>query len=249
MGNLEMNAQEERELTRVFDMLANYLPKSKIMKELQPKLDRKSTIHAHKKSAEAIKVYDQYGNIMTEDQIDEELELLEEEIEVLQAEITKFNSQAGKKIHPADINETLKRLGKKMSKKDIEEMIWEVDEDLDGCVNWLEFKLMFLRNITDTSGMEPYSLFNVVQFMMYDKDASGTVTVDETMSMLYARYGRDQLEHQMKELFGEDLKTADGDGQLSFEEYLQAVRVRIIPEPQVSNPMPTKGGKSRSKKR
>jgi len=200
MGNLEMNAQEERELTRVFDMLANYLPKSKIMKELQPKLDRKSTIHAHKKSAEAIKVYDQYGNIMTEDQIDEELELLEEEIEVLQAEITKFNSQAGKKIHPADINETLKRLGKKMSKKDIEEMIWEVDEDLDGCVNWLEFKLMFLRNITDTSGMEPYSLFNVVQFMMYDKDASGTVTVDETMSMLYARYGRDQLEHQMKEV-------------------------------------------------
>jgi len=51
------------------------------------------------------------------------------------------------------------------------------------------------------------------------------------------------------QLFGEDLKTADGDGQLSFEEYLQAVRVRIIPEPQVSNPMPTKGGKSRSKKR
>jgi hypothetical protein len=116
MTNLEMNAQEERELTRVFDMLANYLPKSKIMKELQPKLDRKSTINAHKKSAEAIKVYDQYGNIMTEDQIDEEQELLDEEIEVLQAEITKFNSQAGKKIHPADLNETLKRLGKRMPK-------------------------------------------------------------------------------------------------------------------------------------
>ena len=55
-------------------------------------------------------------------------------------------------------------------------MIWEVDEDLDGCVNWNEFKLMFLRNICDTTGMEPYSMFNVVQFMMYDKDASGSVT-------------------------------------------------------------------------
>jgi Ca2+-binding EF-hand superfamily protein len=186
---------------------------------------------------------------MTEDQIDEEQELLDEEIEVLQAEITKFNSQAGKKIHPADLNEKLKRLGKRMSKKEIEEMIWEVDEDLDGCVNWNEFKLMFLRNICDTTGMEPYSMFNVVQFMMYDKDASGSVTVDETMSMLYARYGRDQLEQQMKELFGEDLQTADGAGRLNFEEYLRAVRVRIIQEPTVSNPMPVKVKGSKSKKR
>ena len=125
-GNMEMNAQEERELSRVFDMIANYLPKSKIMKELQPKLDRKSTIHAHKKSAEAIKVYDQYGNIMTEDQIDEELDLLDEEIEVLQAEISKFNSQDGKKIHAADLNETLKRLGKKCAK---------VSESVSQCMN------------------------------------------------------------------------------------------------------------------
>jgi hypothetical protein len=29
---------------------------------------------------------------------------------------------------------------------------------------------------------------------MYDKDGSGKVTVDETLHMLYARYGRDKLE-------------------------------------------------------
>jgi hypothetical protein len=31
----------------------------------------------------------------------------------------------------------------------------------------------------------------------------------------------------MKALFGEDLKTADGDGELSFIEYLKAVNVRL----------------------
>ena len=79
---------------------------------------------------------------------------------------------------------------------------------------------MFERNITDTTGLEPFQLFNVVQFLMYDKDCSGNVSVDETMHMLYSRYGKANLESQMKALFGDDLKTADGDGELSFGEYV-----------------------------
>lgn len=31
----------------------------------------------------------------------------------------------------------------------------------------------------------------------------------------------------MKLLFGEDLKAADGDGELSFDDYLRAVNVRL----------------------
>ena len=42
-----------------------------------------------------------------------------------------------------------------MTKKQIEEIIWEVDEDLDKCLNWDEFRLMYERNITDKTGLEP----------------------------------------------------------------------------------------------
>ncbi len=83
------------------------------------------------------------------------------------------------------------------------------------------------RNITDHSGLEPFQMFNVVQFMMYDKDNGGTVSVDETMHMLYARYGKARLETEMKALFGDDLKTQDGDGELTFTEYLRAMHVRV----------------------
>ena len=110
-------------------------------------------------------------------------------------------------------------------------MIWEVDENLDGCVDWEEFKLMYQRNIADKTGLEPFQLFNVVQFMMYDKDSSGQVSIDETMTMLFQRYGKERLESQMKLLFGDDLKTSDGDGELSFAEYLKAVSVRMPRKP------------------
>ena len=110
--------------------------------------------------------------------------------------------------------------------KEIEDMIWEVDENLDGCVDWEEFQLMFHRNIKDTTGLEPHQLFNVVQFMMYDKDCGGEVSVDETMHMLYSRYGREGLDSEMRNLFGDSL-SATGDARLTFEQYLAAVERKL----------------------
>jgi len=90
-------------------------------------------------------------------------------------------------------------------------MIWEVDENLDQMVDWHEFQLMFERNTTDQTGLEPFELFNIVQFMTYDEDFKGHITEDDTMSTLFARHGRDNLEEQMTKLFGDQLKSAGGE--------------------------------------
>ena len=37
-----------------------------------------------------------------------------------------------------------------MSKKQMEQIMWEIDEDMDGCVSWDEFQLTFCRNVDTT---------------------------------------------------------------------------------------------------
>ena len=88
-----------------------------------------------------------------------------------------------------DLEAALIFLGRnKINKQEIKDMIWEVDENLDGCVDWDEFQLMFIRNINDTTGLEPSKFYNVVQFMIYDKKVTGMVSVDDTMKMLFERF-------------------------------------------------------------
>merc|ERR1712070_1009814 len=138
------------------------------------------------------------------------------------------NSSVENKIAAADLAGALKAMGKSCTTQEIEYMIWEVDDNLDKKVCWDEFRIMFHRNITDDTGLEPFTLFNIVQFMTYDKTFSGSVTVDDTMSMLYARFGREQLETQMRKLFGTQANSADGGGSLTISDYLKAVSKREI---------------------
>ena len=95
-------------------------------------------------------------------------------------------------------------------------MIWEVDEDCDHAVSWDEFKLMFHRCRNDRTGLEPRKLFNVVEFMMHDKDSSGTIDMDECMEILFRRFGKDQLEQRTNDFFKHD---TDGDNTISFQEF------------------------------
>ena len=66
----------------------------------------------------------------------------------------------------------------------------------------------------------------------------------QTMHMLFTRYGKERLQKKMTQLFGEDMKTEDGDGELSYTEYLKAVNVRIPKQHTVSAP----GGKRLNRK-
>ena len=112
-------------------------------------------------------------------------------------------------------------------------IIWEVDDDLDGYVSKEEFQTMYKRCISDESGLEPRKLYNLVQFLMYDKTFKGRVTVEETLQILYVRYKRDRLDEQITFIFGDDEKNDDGsEKEITFGEYVDKMNKRALKEQQ-----------------
>lgn len=109
-------------------------------------------------------------------------------------------------------------------------MIWEVDDDLDGMVCLDEFLVMYQRCISDPTGLEPRNLFNLVQFLMYDKEFTGEISVEQTLQILFVRYGREKLDSEIQEIFGvmEEQKLPDGqEKRISYSEYLRRVNNRL----------------------
>ncbi|PHJ20516.1 ef hand domain-containing protein [Cystoisospora suis] len=114
------------------------------------------------------------------------------------------------------------------SQHELEVIIWEVDEDLDQHISWEEFLVMYQRSINDPTGMEPRALFNLVQFLMYDTNFSGEISVEQTLQILFVRFGREMLDQEIQAIFGEEEKGPDGqEKRITLSEYLEKVQGRL----------------------
>ncbi len=119
----------------------------------------------------------------------------------------------------------------KINKPDIVLMIWEVDDDLDQHVSKEEFLTMYKRCTSDETGLEPRKLFNLTQFLMYDKLFSGKVTVEDTLQILLVRHGRNRLDEEIKLIFGDNEKLEDGtEKEIMYQEYTEKINENALEE-------------------
>lgn len=105
-----------------------------------------------------------------------------------------------------------------------------MDDDLDKCISKLEFEKMYKRCIDDDSGLEPRKLYNLVVFLMFDKEFHGKVTVEDTLQLLFVRHGRDKLDEEIQAIFGEE-KAEDGNEKyIEYREYIDKINARAMEE-------------------
>ena len=90
-----------------------------------------------------------------------------------------------KTIDHAVLAEVYARLRHARTRTQIDDTIWEVNDRLDGYITWNEFTTYYERCKSDKTGLEPMDFYYLLCFLMYDKDHTGTLTIDEAMHMMY----------------------------------------------------------------
>lgn len=73
------------------------------------------------------------------------------------------------------------------SRKEAAMVLWEVDDDNDSALDWEEFRASFQRTRDDKTGCEPRKLFNLVEFVMHDKNGNGQIDQHECLTIMLAR--------------------------------------------------------------
>ncbi|CEL92119.1 unnamed protein product [Vitrella brassicaformis CCMP3155] len=163
---------------------------------------------------------------MSEGQQEEQISLVE--YEALKRVFAIIDADRDGKLSWQELADVLNKLGAPMHKREIELMVWEVDDDLDHSISWEEFLIMYQRCINDKTGLEPRKLFHLVQFLMYDKHFEGRINVEQTLQILFVRYGRELLDQEIHAIFGEEDKGPDGqEKRITFSEYLARVDRRL----------------------
>ena len=81
--------------------------------------------------------------------------------------------------------EAYSRLHHHPTRPEIEEILWEVDDHLDGTLDWDEITTYYKRCKADSTGLEPMDFYYLLSFLMYDQDKTGYVTIDTVMKMMY----------------------------------------------------------------
>jgi Ca2+-binding EF-hand superfamily protein len=96
-------------------------------------------------------------------------------------------------IDSDDLTVILRRLKYEPAEGEVKDIIWEVDDDNDDGLTWEEFSNLYKRIRQDKDGYEPRRLYSLIEFLMFDLDADGYVSLDEAVELFYRRYGREVL--------------------------------------------------------
>ena len=141
-------------------------------------------------------------------------------------EAKEKKKQKKKKFSKKALRKVIRTLCNEFAKDELDNMIWEVDENLDGYVSETEFENMYKKCITDEKEEEGKKLFYLAQFLMYDKDEKHEITVEDTLEILCARH-QSNVDAALDAIFDVEKKDENGKVRkvkretISFLEYSQ----------------------------
>ena len=116
-----------------------------------------------------------------------------------------------KRFSKKALRKVIRTLCDEYPKDDLDTMIWEADQNLDGYVSEKEFENLYKKCVSDEKQEEAKKLYYLVQFLMYDKDEKHKITVEDTLEILCARYPNN-VDQAIDSIFDVDTGEKDAKG-------------------------------------
>ena len=103
-------------------------------------------------------------------------------------------------------------------------MIWEVDEDGDGCVSWDEYLACYERMVADKVGREPRKLSTLIEFLMLDEEEHNWISVDQIVNLMVMRLGQECPDAAIRAMFGvgDDGAAETAVRRITYQEFVEA---------------------------
>lgn len=182
LKGIDLQQSEKTRLEIVFNQLCDFeAEKSSDEDSKEKQYKKKIEENAEKKKMKVSKPAGFKGKTMMKAKKKKEYKEDEDEKE------EKEEKPQRKKFSKKALRKVIRTLCDEFAKDELDNMIWEVDENLDGYVSEKEFENMYKKCITDEKEEEGKKLFYLVQFLMYDKDGKHEITVEDTLEILCAR--------------------------------------------------------------
>ncbi|CAD7922308.1 unnamed protein product [Amoebophrya sp. A25] len=145
------------------------------------------------------------------------MEFTSDQIEEFKEAFALFDKDNSGTITADELGVIMKSLGKNPTDDELDAMIAEVDEDGSGEIEFPEFLALMSKKLQAADSIEEMR----EAFLVFDRDKSGSVTAAElkhVMNNLGEIVTDDEVEEMIREA------DEDGDGELSFDDFLQFIR-------------------------
>jgi hypothetical protein len=184
---IQLSTQDDKTLKIVYDYLAGYAARRSIETQLDAKKNEVNHLHNALPPSSRLQIQLQPRNFLASYNTEtnhnpqqgesnpadspqkSEVDIMLDNYYKAKAEQLKLEEKLkahvniDHKISFRDLELILKTLGSSFTKKQIEHMIWEVDENIDGMIDYDELQLTYYRNITDSTNTEPCFFFKVLE--------------------------------------------------------------------------------------
>ena len=127
-------------------------------------------------------------------------------------------------LGPLDVKRLCKRLGVRLTLNGIKDMIWEIDSDGDGFLDYGDLLDAFRRHRADVTCSEPKQLLDMIEFLMYDLRMTGSITTEEAMLIVSRRFRQNCSEADIRKFF--IVSRVDPKQAISFEEFKEQLNYR-----------------------